>query len=95
MAKFVSPELLKLVLPVVVSLAKELAAKTETVVDDRVVVALEAALANPVIFALLVSILTGTKDPVVPAPASVDELNAASVLESHSDTVKALFTLAA
>jgi hypothetical protein len=93
-SKFLNPELLKIVLPIVVSFAKELAAKTETKVDDRLVSALEAAISNPVIFALLLSMLTDAPAPV-PQSASVEENEAAFALAENADTVKALFSVVA
>jgi hypothetical protein len=92
MAKFLTPDLLKLVLPIVIPFAKELAAKTETKLDDRLVAALETAISNPVIFALLLSLLTDTPAPPV---VLAEDGEAAVVLTENADTVKALFAVVA
>jgi predicted permease len=91
MAKFLTPDLLKLVLPIVIPFAKELAAKTETKLDDRLVAALETAISNPVIFALLLSLLTDAPAPVV----SAEDAETAVTLTENADTVKALFAVVA
>jgi hypothetical protein len=78
----------------VVSIAKDLAPKTETTVDDRIVDALEKAISNPVIFELLLSVLFDSEGPS-PVSASDDETVAAMTLSAHADVVKGLFALAA
>jgi hypothetical protein len=92
MAKFLTPDLLKLVLPIVIPFAKELAAKTETKLDDRIIGALETAISNPVIFALLLSLLTDTPAPPV---VLAEDGEAAVALTENADTVKALFAVVA
>jgi hypothetical protein len=93
MPKFLTPEIVRLALPVVVSIAKELAPKTTTTLDDRLVEALEATLKNPVLFELLLSILFAES----PKPESVatEDVEAAMALEANAEVVKGLFALAA
>lgn len=96
MAKFkINPELVKILLPVVVPIAKDLAAKTETKIDDRIVSALELALSNPVVLNLLLTILAGEDDVTPPETLQSDETKAAvNTLLSHEDEVSALFAIA-
>lgn len=90
----ISPDLVKILLPVVIPFAKDLAARTETKVDDRVVAALEAALSNPIVLAFLLSMLEG-KAPVLPEAAADSDVETAKVLAENETVVKALFALAA
>jgi hypothetical protein len=91
MAKFrVSPELVKFLFPVVIPIAKDLAAKTTTTVDDKIVAAIEKASTNPVLMALLLSLLTDETPAPVPAEVQAE----ASVLTENADVVKALFAVA-
>lgn len=96
MAKFkLNPELVKILLPVVVPIAKDLADKTETKIDDRIVSALELALSNPVVLNLLLTILAGEDDVTPPETLPSDETTAAvNTLLSHEDEVSALFAIA-
>lgn len=88
MAKFrVSPELVKALLPVVLPIVKELAAKTTTTVDDSLVEALEKVVNNPLLFALLLSLLEGQ----TPAPAnSADE----AAIAENADLLRGVFSVA-
>lgn len=95
MAKFsikINPELVKLLLPVVVPIAKELAAKTETKVDDKLVLALETALANPIVLAYLLSLLAGEEE-VKPEVASAQESEAMDTISENVDVVSAMFAI--
>jgi hypothetical protein len=94
MPKFLTPEIVRLVLPVVVSIAKDLAPKTETTVDDRIVDALEKAISNPVIFELLLSVLFASDAPK-PESVAAEDVEAAMALEANAEVVKGLFALAA
>ena len=94
MAKFkINQDLVKILLPVVVPIAKDLAAKTETKVDDKLVAALETALSNPVVLAFLLSLLAG-EDEVKPEVASSDQLDAMDTLSENAEVVGAMFSLA-
>lgn len=94
MAKFkINPELVKLLLPVVVPIAKELAAKTETKVDDKLVLALETALANPIVLAFLLSLLAG-EDEVKPDVVNAQESAAMDAISENAELVGALFSIA-
>lgn len=96
MAKFkINPELIKILLPVVVPIAKDLAAKTTTKVDDKIVSALEVALSNPVVLNLLLTILAGEDDVTPPETLQSDETKeAVETLLKHEDEVAALFAIA-
>jgi hypothetical protein len=94
MAKFkINPELVKILLPVVVPIAKDLAAKTETKVDDKLVAALETALANPVVLAFLLSLLAGEEE-VKPQAVSAEESDAIDAINANAEVVGAMFSLA-
>ena len=94
MAKFkINPDLVKILLPVVVPIAKDLAAKTETKVDDKVVAALETALANPVVLAFLLSLLSGDEE-VKPVAITEDQSAAMDTLSENAEVVGAMFSLA-
>jgi hypothetical protein len=93
MAKFrVSPELVKVLLPVLLPVLKDLAAKTATTVDDRLVAAVDKALANPVLFALLLSLLAGD-EPKTLAVASED-IETVGVLAANVDLLCGLLSVA-
>jgi hypothetical protein len=85
-----SPELVKFLLPIVIPIAKDLAAKTTTTVDDKIVAAVEKAAANPVLMALLFSLLADE----TPAPVPVEVQAEADVLTENAEVVKALFAVA-
>jgi hypothetical protein len=85
-------DLVKILLPVVIPIAKDLAAKTATKVDDTIVSAIESAVNNPVVFELLLSLLSGD-EPVVPAEVSAETQGAVNVLLGNKETVEALFSL--
>jgi hypothetical protein len=86
----INADLVKALLPIVIPFAKELASKTVTKVDDKIVAALESALANPMILALLLSLLEGNS-PVLPAAATEEDHAAAKVLIENQSVVKGLF----
>lgn len=95
MAKFrLSPELVKLLIPVVIPIVEDLAKRTTTTVDDKLVDGLKAALSNPVVLAFLLSILEG--QPTVPPQTTLDELSKEPVasLVDNADLLSALFSVA-
>lgn len=87
-------DLIKILLPVVVPIAKDLAAKTETKVDDKIVAALETALSNPIVLAMLLDLLTG-EDDVQRETVSGEQQAAIETLKEHEEVVGAMFALAA
>ncbi len=90
MAKIkLTPELVKFALPFVISIGRSLAARTETKVDDNLVEAIAKASENPVLMALLFSLLAD--EPPAPVPAEVQA--EADTLTENADVVKALFSL--
>lgn len=94
MAKLkINADLVKILLPVVIPIAKELAAKTTTKVDDKLVVALESALANPIVLAFLLSLLAG-EDEVKPDVVNAQESEAMDAISANADVVAAMFSLA-
>jgi hypothetical protein len=94
MAKFkINADLVKILLPVVVPIARELAAKTATKVDDKLVAALETALANPVVLAFLLSLLSGDEE-VKPVAITEEQSAAMDTLSDNADVVGAIFSLA-
>jgi hypothetical protein len=93
MAKFkLTADQIQVLLLVILPIAKDLAAKTATKIDDRLVAALEAASTNPILLALVMSLLSGTETPAV-VPAEVKE--SADVLTANADQVAGLFSLVA
>lgn len=89
----VNPELVKILLPVVIPIARDLAAKTETKVDDKLVAAMESALANPMVLAFLLSLLAG-EDEVKPQAVSAEESEAMDTISENAEVVGAIFSLA-
>ncbi len=93
--KYLNADTIRLMLPIVISVGKDLAPKTTTKVDDKVVEALEYAQNNPVIFNLLLTILLGEDDVTPPETLQSDETKAAvATLDEHAAEVSALFALA-
>lgn len=98
MARFkLNPVLVKALVPLVLPELKALAARTANTLDDRVVNALEATVSNPVLFALLLSLLA-SETPEVPVSKSPGlsalESGLAEVLEENADIVRGLFAVA-
>lgn len=92
MAKFkLTAEQIQVLLLVILPIAKDLAAKTATKIDDRLVAALEAASTNPILLALVMSLLSGTETPEVP----VEVKESADVLTENAEQVAGLFALVA
>lgn len=92
MAKFkLTAEQIQVLLLVILPIAKDLAAKTATKIDDRLVAALEAASTNPILLALVMSLLSGTETPEVP----VEVKESADVLTQNAEQVAGLFALVA
>ena len=93
MAKLkLSAEQIQVLLLVILPIAKDLAAKTATKIDDRLVAALEAASTNPILLALVMSLLSSTEAPAV-VPTEVKE--SADVLTANAEQVAGLFSLVA
>jgi hypothetical protein len=93
MAKFkINPDLVKILLPVVIPIAKDLAAKTETKVDDKIVGALETALSNPVVLAFLLGLLSGDEE-VKPMAITEEQSAAMDTLSENAEVVGAMFSL--
>lgn len=94
-SKYINADTIRLALPIVISIGKDLAPKTTTKIDDKIVEALEYAQNNPVIFNLLLTILLGEDDVTPPETLQSDETKAAvATLNDHADEVAALFSLA-
>jgi hypothetical protein len=95
MAKFrVSPELVKVLLPLVLPVLKDLAAKTTTTVDDKLVAALEQAANNPVLMALLLSLLANETPAPLVASSDAEVRESAAQLEDNADLLRGLFSVA-
>jgi hypothetical protein len=92
MAFKISPDIVKVLIPYVLPLLKDLAARTESKVDDRLVEVVSMALSNPTVLAFLISLLGG-EQAVVPADATDEEVKAAEVLKDNKELVGAAFTL--
>jgi hypothetical protein len=91
MARFkINAQLVTVLLPVVLPIVKDLAAKTETTVDDRLVDLLVKVSENPALMALLIGILGGD---FVPAREEVAGEDAATLYE-NADLLCALFSVA-
>jgi hypothetical protein len=98
MAKFkLSAEQLQVLLLVVIPIAEELAAKTTTKLDDKLVAALKAASTNPILLALVMSLLSGGEPSVKPEDPSLSAMESgmAEVLCDNADQVAGLFSLVA
>lgn len=94
MARFkINPDIVRILLPVVIPIAKDLAKRTETVVDDKLVEALETALANPIVLAFLLSLLAG-EDEVKPDVVNAQESAAMDAISDNAELVGALFSIA-
>lgn len=96
MAKFkINADLVRILLPIAISVGKDLAPKTATKIDDKLVAALEYAQNNPVLFNLLLTILAGEDDVTPPETLQSDETKeAVATLLRHEDQVSALFAIA-
>lgn len=94
-SKYINADTIRLMLPIVISIGKDLAPKTTTKIDDKLVEALEYAQSNPVIFNLLLTILLGEDDITPPATLLNDRTaDAVEMLERNSDGIRALFAIA-
>lgn len=95
-SKILTAATVRALLPVVISIGKELAPKTTTKIDDKIVEALVYAQDNPVVFNLLLTILLGEDDVTPPETLQSDETKAAvDVLNANADVVASLFGIAA
>ena len=61
--------------------------------DDKLVAALETALANPMVLAFLLSLLAG-EDEVKPQAVSAEESEAMDTISDNAEVVGAIFSLA-
>ncbi len=88
---------LQVLLLVVIPIAEELAAKTTTKLDDRLVAALKAASSNPILLALVLSLISGSEPSVLPTDQSLSAMESANaeVLVENADKVAGLFSLVA
>lgn len=86
MAKLISPDLVKLLLPLAVAFAKQAAARTPSTFDDALVAVLEKAISDPAILAFILQLLSGDQ----PTPVSEDE----KVIAGSAPAIKKLFDFA-
>jgi len=94
-SKYINADTIRLMLPIVISIGKDLAPKTTTKIDDKLVEALEYAQSNPVIFNLLLTILLGEDDVTPPATLLSDDTAAAvETLGENTEGLRALFAIA-
>jgi hypothetical protein len=93
-SKYINADTIRLMLPIVISIGKDLAPKTTTKIDDKLVEALEYAQSNPVIFNLLLTILLG-EDDVTPSATEMSAETAAAVgtLGENTEELRALFAI--
>lgn len=94
MAKFrLNPELVKLLIPVVIPFVEDLVKRTESTVDDRLVEVLKTALSNPVILAMLLSLLEGDAEAARSLNYKADN-DEGDVLAANADLLCGLFSTA-
>ena len=93
-SKLITPANVRALLSLVVVIGEELAPKTTTTVDDKLIAALKQAEQNPVLFNVLLTILLGEDDVTPPATLLSDETKAAvETLEANEELVHALFAI--
>lgn len=94
-SKLITPANVRALLSLVVVIGEELAPKTTTTVDDKLIAALKQAQENPVLFNVLLTILLGEDEVTPPASLLSDQTSdAIEQLEKNSELIHALFAIA-